>query len=550
MGRRLSLIYPAIAFLMLAVVSTLAVGYLVNYSILEDVLRERVVASAGRVNSGIRRGIEARLAHIVRFKDSWIETLVDLGSLPPEPGGMDESRAPGSLSERWDRLAGFFPFWKLDFLMIVDETGHVVRRLPEGGAGEPLAGDVVAAALARTASGNHWMTLRGEGSGRNIEVFVPLAAGTSARSLVVFGYHLGKLVDEMNAETPGQPFAVLSPQGPVGGALPPGMPPIAANRVRDAVSDGTASLDFDKGREWNLFYAPIQIVDQTLAVAVPVSLEEARMILAGSRQRLVLSGLFIVVVLVASGLALDRLILAPLRRLHGKAVALVDICTIDHHHEDADDAIRGNEVASLDAALNLASTKLYSQIDHLRESNEVLQKLALKDPLTGLLNRQMFMELLQKELIEARRKGRRVAVMVIGLRGSQGHREIRGGTSRDRLLSWTGERLLECVRGEDHVFHIGETEFAAYIPECADEEQALVIARRLHRAVTGNAPAPGLEVAMNVGVSLFPDDGENFHAVYVKARLALDVSLKGEEECCHTYRQTLAFFHRHPESLP
>ncbi|MGH2801964.1 MAG: diguanylate cyclase [Thermoleophilaceae bacterium] len=95
------------------------------------------------------------------------------------------------------------------------------------------------------------------------------------------------------------------------------------------------------------------------------------------------------------------------------------------------------------------------------------------DPLTGLLNRRAFVELLDSELERSRRTGRPLSVLVGDLDGLGLVNARRGHRAGDGILQLVARDMQKWKRRIDSVGRIGGEEFALLLPE-TDEGGALL----------------------------------------------------------------------------
>ena len=91
---------------------------------------------------------------------------------------------------------------------------------------------------------------------------------------------------------------------------------------------------------------------------------------------------------------------------------------------------------------------------------EQLSRLAQHDELTGLANRSLLEDRLERALAWARRRERLVAVMVLDLNGFKAVNDRLGHVAGDRLLTIMGTRLCSRLRETDTVARLGGDEFA------------------------------------------------------------------------------------------
>ena len=131
---------------------------------------------------------------------------------------------------------------------------------------------------------------------------------------------------------------------------------------------------------------------------------------------------------------------------------------------------------------------------------------ARSDPLTGLLNRRSFDELLDLEVERARRTGRPLSVLFGDIDNFARVNEEQGHEAADAALELVARDLGKCKRRIDRAARIGGDEFALLLPE-TDEHGAHILAERLRRATHrsfGDAPVP---LTICFGVASHPCHG-------------------------------------------
>jgi diguanylate cyclase (GGDEF)-like protein len=154
------------------------------------------------------------------------------------------------------------------------------------------------------------------------------------------------------------------------------------------------------------------------------------------------------------------------------------------------------------------------------------ERLALRDPLTALPNRVLFRERAQQAIRAARRSGSRVAVMVLDLDRFRVINDALGHEAGDSLLTKIGSRLQTGLRETDTVARLGGDEFAVLLPEVADAPAVSLTAQRLLKTLEFPFPVGGVsvEVEASVGVSLYPEHGEDVDGLIQRADMAMFIA--------------------------
>lgn len=180
---------------------------------------------------------------------------------------------------------------------------------------------------------------------------------------------------------------------------------------------------------------------------------------------------------------------------------------------------------------SVAAKLLETLSTRIRNADEQISGLsdkALRDPLTGLLNRRAFHERLAEEADRARRYGDHFALILIDIDRFKLVNDTFGHDIGDEVLRWIGRVLTEHTRAADSPFRIGGEEFAILAP-ATSARVALALAVRLVSLV-GEAKPPlelELNVTMSAGYASCPEHGDSATMLYSLADQAL---LKAKSE--------------------
>jgi diguanylate cyclase (GGDEF)-like protein len=138
---------------------------------------------------------------------------------------------------------------------------------------------------------------------------------------------------------------------------------------------------------------------------------------------------------------------------------------------------------------------------------ERLQHAVLHDPLTGVANRALFSDRLERAVAYARRTRHRFAVVVLDLDGFKDVNDHYGHAAGDTLLQATAQRLTAAVRESDTVARLGGDEFGMVLFD-ADRAGADNVVSKLRVDLTRSISVDDAELSAGVsaGTAVFPDD--------------------------------------------
>ena len=161
----------------------------------------------------------------------------------------------------------------------------------------------------------------------------------------------------------------------------------------------------------------------------------------------------------------------------------------------------------------------------IRNADEQLSGLsdkAVRDPLTGLLNRRAYGERMIEELDRTRRYEEVFSVILVDLDHFKVINDNIGHDAGDKVLAWIGRLLTELTRAADVPFRTGGEEFAILCPS-TPAAVANTVARRLVEVVSEAKPPleQDLHVTMSAGYATCPDHGTSLEALYYVADQAL-----------------------------
>ena len=176
-------------------------------------------------------------------------------------------------------------------------------------------------------------------------------------------------------------------------------------------------------------------------------------------------------------------------------------------------------ISALDAHFAARNATLAAD---LQRANAQLRTIALYDPLTGLPNRVLLEDRLRQATLHAAR-GKRFAVMFVDLDDFKPVNDTHGHGAGDELLRQVGKRLQHSVRRYDTVARTGGDEFVLVLEEVEDAAMAAAIGGKVLQELAKTFPVLGhsLDVSCSIGISMYPEDGNDITTLIANADIAM-----------------------------
>lgn len=152
---------------------------------------------------------------------------------------------------------------------------------------------------------------------------------------------------------------------------------------------------------------------------------------------------------------------------------------------------------------------VFSDITYLKEHAAQLKHQACHDVLTGVPNRMLFGELLEREIASAERNNGRLAVCYLDLDGFKAVNDNLGHAAGDRLLIEVSRRLGKITRSCDAMSRLGGDEFALLFTGLHNSLECDEILNRIQSIVSEPVELEEHQVyvSASIGVALYPQDG-------------------------------------------
>jgi diguanylate cyclase (GGDEF)-like protein len=220
----------------------------------------------------------------------------------------------------------------------------------------------------------------------------------------------------------------------------------------------------------------------------------------------------------------------------------LDINDVTHYFEARMAASGKNEVLTL-----------VRDITDQKQQEHQIHKLAFYDSLTGLPNRQLFLEHLEHEIRQCDRHNDAVAVLFLDLDRFKIINDTLGHSAGDETLAEVGSRLMKCVRSTDaitrsthdnaltSVARLGGDEFTMLVGSIKDARDSEPVARRILDALSEPVSINGREfyITPSIGIATYPVDGNNAEALLKNADAAMYKAKEEGRNCIRFYSSAI-----------
>jgi len=196
-----------------------------------------------------------------------------------------------------------------------------------------------------------------------------------------------------------------------------------------------------------------------------------------------------------------------------------------------------DEFGKLSASFNDMAGKISFSKDEIESQTKEIEKLAYYDSLTGLPNRNTFINKLEQEVARAERNNENMGVLYIDLDDFKIVNDSYGHDLGDLLLKAVGKRLTEHIRLSDTVARLAGDEFAIILPELntyqdsannprmipGDLSCPLYVSTRLIEELSRpfEIQNNSLTVSTSIGIAVYPDNGFTANEILHSADMAM-----------------------------
>ncbi len=173
--------------------------------------------------------------------------------------------------------------------------------------------------------------------------------------------------------------------------------------------------------------------------------------------------------------------------------------------------------------LERINTELQEEIIERKQAEQRAHELAIRDPLTGLLNRRSLIEHLEHAVLYAARHKTNFALLFLDLDKFKNINDTLGHEVGDELLRQVADRLRDAVRESDVVARLGGDEFVVLLEGLTAASDASTAARKIAQANARpfEIGPHCVHTSASIGIGLYPQDGNSARLLMKNADLAM-----------------------------
>lgn len=180
---------------------------------------------------------------------------------------------------------------------------------------------------------------------------------------------------------------------------------------------------------------------------------------------------------------------------------------------------------------------VFSDISDSKKAQEVIERQASYDSLTGLPNRNLIQERINQQLLFSRRNGSIFAVLFLDLDDFKSINDSLGHSAGDELIIKAGMKIQSMLREVDTVGRLGGDEFIILLNDLADTDNVAYLANKILTELREPMVIAGhtIHTSASIGITVYPSDGDSTNALMKNADSAMYQSK-------HKGRNTYSFF--------
>ena len=186
-----------------------------------------------------------------------------------------------------------------------------------------------------------------------------------------------------------------------------------------------------------------------------------------------------------------------------------------------------------------------SDITERKRIEKKTEYTAQHDPLTGLPNRMLLYDRIDRAIAYAKREKSMVALLLIDLDGFKEINDSLGHAAGDDVLCVVARRLTNSIRASDSAMRIGGDEFIAILPGIKAIKELVCVVDKILNAIRLpiTSSHQTVHLTSSIGIAVYPQSATNSTELLKRADIAM-------YSCKRAGKDQYRFFHRAPSAKP
>lgn len=206
--------------------------------------------------------------------------------------------------------------------------------------------------------------------------------------------------------------------------------------------------------------------------------------------------------------------------------ARTELTRLQRDLADAESGISSSQAGQLLRAneqLVLAALRAQEDADTIALALQAVSRSAELDGLTELPNRSLMLDRFEQAISGAKRRGTRLALLFLDINGFKQINDALGHATGDEVLKIVAQCLQSSVRETDTVSRHGGDEFLVLLNGISQAADAAQIADKVAEALGVPRRMDDFELRLtaSIGISVYPDDGEDAATLIERADIAM-----------------------------
>ncbi len=184
------------------------------------------------------------------------------------------------------------------------------------------------------------------------------------------------------------------------------------------------------------------------------------------------------------------------------------------------------EAIKNDQGENIHFLGAFRDISHRKEAEEKLKRHVTHDELTGLPNRVLFSQLIQRSFLNVEREKIIPVVLFVDVDGFKKLNDSLGHEAGDYFIQQIAKRLTETLRTKDVVARIGGDEFGVLVELSGEDVEAASVAKKLLNAFIApfEYQQRSFKITVSIGVAIYPNDADDAEELIRRSDIAMNAS--------------------------